>query len=248
VSVWQTDGAAWFADPTGDFVAKVSDSGEELARITGLGGPCAASVNQNDGSCWIACREGDRVMRFNASGEIQVDLSGFNMPNDVSCYSQDGSCWVADAGAGRVVKLSPNGVELLVIPVLAGMSVAADERNGDCWVGCSTKMIKYSAAGQKLREVGTVTLPNDLDVNPNDGSVVAADQKRVITFDSAGNQIWSVPGLQYASGVAFNQDDGSVWATDMLAKKFLHYSSSGAKILEITVDVVTPMGVDVYCG
>lgn len=248
MSVWQTDGAAWIADPTGDFVVKLSDNGEELVRITGLDGARAASVNQNDGSCWVACTEGNRVYRFNANGETEVDVGGFTMPYDVSCYSQDGTCWVADVGGGRVVKLSPNGTELIAIPVLAALSVAVDERNGDCWVGCSTKMLKYSASGQRLREFGGVIGPSDLDVNPNNGSVVAADQTRIVTFDSEGNQIWLAGGLQYASGAAFNQDDDTVWATDLLDKKLIHYSGSGAKILEITLELVSPMGVDVYCG
>jgi DNA-binding beta-propeller fold protein YncE len=247
VSVRQADGVTWAADPTGGSVAKISDGGRVLKKVTApFEAPAAVSVNQNDGCCWLADPDKNRVYRLDADANIKVDKGGFNMPNDVSCYSQDGSCWVADTGNGRVVKLGADGSEKFSRNVLAPLAVAVDERNGDCWVACATRIYKYSASGSRRKELTGLTSAFGLDVNPGDGSVAVADMTRVVKYGADGNKKWEKVGFTYAIGVAVNKDDGSVWVSDMLAKKVVKLSSSGQQLLEVSAGFNTPMGIDVH--
>jgi DNA-binding beta-propeller fold protein YncE len=167
------------------------------------------------------------------------------MPWDVSCYYKDGTCWVADTGNGRVVKLAQDGSKMFERGAPGATSVAVDERNGDCWVAASTKLIKYSADGAKKKEVGGLTGANGVDVNPSDGSVVVADLKRVLKFDANGNKKWETGGFNTALRVAVNKDDGSVWVSDAQAKKVAKLSSGGKKLLVLASGFSFPMGLDV---
>jgi DNA-binding beta-propeller fold protein YncE len=245
-SVRQTDGVTWLADTTGSAVAKVSDKGEVLKKVTNtFEEPCAVSVNQTDGHCWVADRTKNRVYRLDADANVKVNKSGFKMPGDVSCYYKDGTCWVADTGNGRVVKLGKDGSQKFARNVAAPMAVAVDERNGDCWVAAATKAYKFSSSGTQKKELSGFRGAWGVDVNPKDGSVVFADTTRVVKYDANGNKKWEAGGFTYAWGVAVNKDDGSVWATDMLARKVVKLSGSGAKLTEYTEGLNAPLGVDV---
>jgi DNA-binding beta-propeller fold protein YncE len=246
VSVRQTDGVTWVADSTGGFVAKLSDTGKVLKKLaTPFTEPCAVSVNQNDGCCWVVDRKKNHVYRLDADGNVKVDKGGFDTPYDVSCYYKDGTCWVADTNNGRVVKLAADGSKKFERSVMVPMAVGVDERNGDCWVACATKVYKYSSSGAVKKELGGFSGAFGLDVNPNDGSVVVSDHTQVVKYDANGNKKWGKSGFTYAYGIAVNKDDGSIWASDFLAKKVVKLSSGGAKLAECASGFNAPMGIDV---
>ena len=246
VSVRQADGVAWVADTNGGSVTKVSDTGSTLKKVTApFSAPCAVSVNESDGSCWVADRDGHRVYRLDANGDVQVNKGGFNTPADVSCYAGDGACWVVDGGNDRVVKLGADGSRKFDRRVMAPVAVAVDERNGGCWVACFTTVVKYSASGNKERELTGFSGIYGLAVSPSDGSVVVADEKRVVKYDASGNRKWQKGGFTFAFRVDINKDDGSDWVSDVVAKKVVKLSSGGEQLLTISTGLSIPTGVDV---
>jgi PKD repeat protein len=184
-----TDGSVWFGEAAEDWdddcVHHLAANGTELWTSTDWMPPVyAVSVNPSDGSCWVSSTAWFMVHFISHYSEDGTPLwTGWAYrPLSVSVDSGDGSVWYTDGMSpilwGYVIHLAADGSSVWSsAPEQFGdpYAVAANPRDGSCWVGDRDQLIYLAAGGSELWRAagygpdqwgGAGTLA----VNPRDGS------------------------------------------------------------------------------
>jgi DNA-binding beta-propeller fold protein YncE len=202
LAIDQADGSVWVADSSanGNGLMKFDSAGALIKSLESYKKLVALAVHPQTADLWALDRAASRVLIFSRTGELRRAASvALQRPTDIDIDARSGKIWIADGQ--RVLRLNANGNEeqLNTVAFRLAYRLAADENTGGCWlIDYSTAIrasdiIKLSATGETLFTSKGFDLPENLAVNPYDGSCLVADSGngRVVRLAAGGRVLGS---------------------------------------------------------
>jgi hypothetical protein len=200
LAIDQADGSVWVADSLANGLMKFDSTGALIKSLEGYKKLVALAVHPQTSDLWALDRATLRVLIFSRAGELLRTVPVvLQQPMDLDIDARSGKIWIADGR--RVLRLNSSGEdERLNTPIFRlAYRLAADENSGGCWLidyssairGSDT--IKLSATGEALFTSPGFDLPQNLAVNPYDGSCLIADfgNGRVVRLAAGGRLLGS---------------------------------------------------------
>ncbi|MDZ7360660.1 MAG: hypothetical protein ONB46_08030 [candidate division KSB1 bacterium] len=198
LAIDSADGSVWVADSLTNGLMKFDSDGVLLKSFENYKKIAALAVHPATAELWALDRASLRVLIFSRTGELRAATAAIlQRPSDIDIDSRSGKVWIADGN--RLLRLNAQGQpEQLATPVFRFVyRVAADEISGGCWlIDFSTairgsEVIKLNSAGGALFTSKGFDLPENLAVNPFDGSCLVADSGngRVVRISVNGRDL-----------------------------------------------------------
>ncbi len=232
------DRSVWVADAYTNRVLRLGADGTEVVRADNMEGPVSLSIDRSDDSVWVARAAGEDVAHLSAGGAVLWSGGRFEANARVAdpisqqaiAASGDGSCWTIDARRREVIHLSASGLEVGVSGQLlcCPFAVAADPRDGSCWVThrtyAGTAVTHLSASAQQLASyaLANTCCPSALALNPRDGSLWVSGREFIIHLSASGEELSWHPAACCLAALSLNPSDGSVWMVSGFGGTLLH--------------------------
>jgi len=189
------DGSVWIADGLTNGLMKFDSSGALIKSFENYKKLAAFAVHPATSDLWALDRATLRVLIFSRTGELRsVSPIALQRPYDIDIDGRTGRAWIADSN--RVLRLNAQGEQeqITTPPLRLVYRVAADETSGGCWlIDYSTAIrnsdiIKLTPTGEALFTSKGFDIPENLAVNPFDGSCLVADSGngRVVRLAAGG--------------------------------------------------------------
>jgi len=239
--------AKWLASPITDFIhsANFGTAGGEVGQLEGA----ADVLLDADGNLLVLDRGNHRVQKFAPGGELLLQFGGngsadgkLSNPAGIALDAA-GSIWVADTGNSRIQQFAPDGQFLSKFGSFGwsagkifnptGIAVGAD---GSVWVAESSRVQRFTAAGQLIGQVGGEELfsPAGIDIDA-EGNAFVADEgwDKVAVFDEDGGYLRSFGSSGSGPGQLQNptevdvDSDGSVWVAEADGDRVQLFTSAG---------------------
>jgi sugar lactone lactonase YvrE len=200
LAIDQLDGSVWVSDSLANGLMKFDSTGVLIKSLESYKKLVALAVHPQTSDLWAVDRITSRVLIFSRTGEFRRDVPvALQRPTDIDIDARSGKIWIADGQ--RVWRLDARGeAEQLATPTFRlAYRLAADENSGGCWlIDYSTAIrnsdiIKLAATGEALFTNKGFDLPQNLAVNPYDGSCLVADfgNGRVVRLAANGRVLGS---------------------------------------------------------
>jgi len=200
LAVDNADGSIWVADSLENGLLKFDSTGAPITALENYKKISALAVHPATADLWTLDRASLRVLIFSRTGELRRTLPiPLQRPYDLDIDSRTGKVWIADAN--RVLRLNSQGEqEQIASPQFRLVyRITADEISGGCWLIDysiairNSDVIKLKPTGEALFTNKGFDIPENLAVNPFDGSCLVADfgNGRVVRIAADGRVLGS---------------------------------------------------------
>jgi sugar lactone lactonase YvrE len=195
LAIDSADGSVWVADSLTNGLMKFDSDGVLIRSFENYKKISALAVHPATAELWALDRASLRVLIFSRAGELRAATPAIlQRPSDIDIDGRTGKVWIADGN--RVLRLNAQGQpeQLAAAQFRFVYRIAADEISGGCWlIDYSTAIrgsdvIKLNSAGEALLTSKGFDIPENLAVNPFDGSCLVADfgNGRVVRLSADG--------------------------------------------------------------
>jgi len=199
----------WIADQNQGRIFVFNRQGEKIGEIGDFKKPASIDCVANDGSCWIADSKAGTITKISTNLNQVAQISHLINPTSISANQQSGDCWVADSS--RVLKFDLKGRLRLSLEPPGNFLryLAIDSELGHCWVldfnffAYQSRLLCFNNDGDQLLDLGGLSWPENLKVNPYDHSCIVADAGagRILKVLLDGTIIGEVTGYDYPRGL-----------------------------------------------
>jgi DNA-binding beta-propeller fold protein YncE len=184
LAVNQVTGDCWFYDPRARVLGRIDALGRNVVGFTSerFSDEMRLAVNSLTGEAWLADVPGKILFRLSPSGVALSTLELAGSPAALAVSVKDNAVWMWDATTQEVVKMNTAGAVLARAEGFENvMDLAVNEVTGDCWVversltTRSGRVVRLSAAGERLLSLEDFTAPTSVAVDLFDNSIVVSD-------------------------------------------------------------------------
>ena len=228
------DGSCWLlnaaaVDGSGELV-RFSMGGDRIAAVVSPRCSDLIGVDPANETLWVTDGESRQIVQFSVSGAELGRIGGrpTYCPPHGAINPADGSLLVTEIGGNAVVQLSREGTEEWHVHNHSVNGTSVDPRDGSCWVAdgghwrpetgdmVGGAAVKFDGNGMELLEVAGVSQPQEVAVDPADGSCWIGDYGagEVIHVSAEGAELWRGGGFLNPASLSVNASDGSCWVAD----------------------------------
>jgi DNA-binding beta-propeller fold protein YncE len=201
----------WIVDSTG-YLYKLNALSYQVILVSGtLGKPVHVSISKNSGTVNVVDQEAKKVIKFDRNGTIRSEITYIQdqpliRPERFLESEENGRQWlVDDAGVwDRIYCHTMTMDDFLyidslnatgdLVPVLGDTLIWIVNFNG-----IDSSVMQLSASGTRPLEIKGLYIPYDIEINPNDGTLLIADtgNGRVLHYDAAFKLIGKFSNLNF---------------------------------------------------
>ena len=241
----------WVADHYLGALYRLSEQGDYLFKIQGLGRISSFQLDRPRGRLWVADVKNKQVVHLDTSGVGYFAVRGLPYPKQVLVNEANGGCWILDSDLKQILFADPDGhVTVLASHLKSPQWMAADAENDGLWVADSSRVVHLNLFGKVTREISAFKFAYFIGTDNQRQKLWVLDQSylwfgtEVVQLKTDGTVVFRKRGFEAPQNLVVDPFDGSCVIADTYNVRLVKLSSEGKELAVWETDA-TPWWVSI---